>query len=253
MSRSHEEGKPCFTLTQNQLVDSNYMPYARSIYHESVKLPDEAMFKQAFGDYLNDATRRFQHDHQFPNEPKQVLPGEDIHQTANGRMQISGQTAVMAVNGLLVRDILNANPDRDFYLEESFALEWMYPYLEPAGPIFKLRHAPMETLFEETIRNDREYWQQLTRRLTGMEVHDETTLAQVCASAPDLGGQGLDSQGDADFLRDPGARKNFAKLRSSISGLYIWRATHAKSTSERRGQRGGRLAIHDVFDRRAPD
>jgi hypothetical protein len=134
----------------------------------------------------------------------------------------------------LARDILDANPGRDFYIEESYALEWMYPYLEPAGPIFKLHHAPIQTLFEETIRTDREYWQRLTRRLTGVEVHDETTLAQICASAQDLDGQGRDFQGDADFQRDPGARLTFAKLRSAIGGLYTWRAMHAKGTSERR-------------------
>ncbi len=67
-----------------------------------------------------------------------------------------------------------------------------------------------------------------------MEVHDETTLAQICASAQELGGQGRDGQGEADFLQDPRARMTFAKLRSAIAGLYTWRATHAKSTSERR-------------------
>jgi len=215
------------------LVDNDYLKYVRSIYHQWVKLPDEAMVKEAFDDYVADVTRRSEHDRQYPNEPKQVLPGEDI-QTVNGRLQISGQTAVMAINGLLARDILNANPERDFYIEESFALEWMYPCLEPAGPIFKLRHAPMETFFEETMRNDREYWQRLTRRLTGVEVHDQTTLAQICASAQELGGQGREDQGDADFLQDPRARMTFAKLRSAIGGLYTWRATHAKSTSERR-------------------
>jgi len=247
LSRSHEEGKPFFTLTQNQLADGDYLKYARSIYHESVKLPDDARVRQAFGDYAADAARRYQHDQQFPNEPKQIVPGEDI-QNVNGRLQISGTTAIMAVNGLLVRDILNANPDRDFYIEESYALDWMYPYMEPAGPILKLRHAPMEMLFEETIRADREYWQRLTRRLTGAEVHDETTLAEVCASAQELGGRGRDSQGDDDFLRDPGARLAFAKLRSAISGLYIWRAAHAKSTSERRQMnREGELACKQAF------
>ncbi len=156
LSRAHEEGKPFFTLTQNQLVDNDYLKYVKSIYHQWIKFPDDAMVKGAFDDYVADVTRRSEHDRRYPNEPKQVLPGEDI-QTVNGRLQISGQTAVMAINGLLVRDILHANPERDFYIEESFALDWMYPCLEPAGPIFKLRHTPMETLFEETMRNDREY------------------------------------------------------------------------------------------------
>jgi len=171
LSRSHEEGKPCFTLTQNQLVDADYLRYARSLYRQWINLPDQAMIKDALNEYLADARLRFEHDQRFPREPKQVAPGEEI-QLVNGRVQASGQTAVMAVNAILVHDILRSNPDHDFYIEESVALDWMYPYLEPAGPIFKLRRAPQEALFEETVRGDREYWQRLTWRLIGQEIQD---------------------------------------------------------------------------------
>ena len=247
LSRSQEEGKPCFTLTQNQLVDADYMKYLRGMYRQMVKLPDEAAVKDAFNEYMADAQRRSEHDRQFPNEPKQVLPGEDIR-TVNGRVQISGQSAVMAINGLLVRDIFRANPDHEFFIEESFALDWMYPYLEPAGPIFKLRHTAQEALYEETVRDDREYWQRLTRRLIGQEVHDETSLAEVCAAAQELTGKPKDFHGDPDFLRDEGARHTFSKLRSSGSGLYTWRAAHAKSTSERRAMaREAELACKQAY------
>jgi hypothetical protein len=247
LSSSHEEGKPFFTLTQNQLADSNYLKYIRGIYRQQMNLPDEAKATDAFDEYLADARLRMEHDRQFPNEPKRVQPGEDI-QIVNGRAQISGQTAVMAINGLLARDIFRANPDHDFYIEESFALDWMYPYLEPAGPIFKLRHDPQEALFEEIVRNDREYWQRMTRRLIGQEVHDETDLAEVCAAAQELTGKPKDFQGDPDFLNDESARKTFSKLRSSSSGLYIWRAANAKSSSERRQmEREAELACKQAY------
>jgi hypothetical protein len=247
LSLSHEEGQPFFTLTQNQLVDAEYLTYLRGLYRQQIKLPDDAMVKQAFDEYLADATRRLQHDQQFPDEPKQVTPGENI-QTVNGRAQISGQTAVMAINGLLAHDILRANPEHEFYIEESFPLDWMYPYLEPTGPIFKLRHAPLESLFEENMHNDREYWQRLNRRLIGQEVHDETDLAEVCAAAQELNGKPKDFQGDPDFLRDDNARKTFSKLRSAGSGLYAWRAAHAKSSSERRlMEREAELACKQAY------
>jgi hypothetical protein len=233
LSSSHEEGRPFFTLTQNQLVDAEYLTYARGLYRQQVKLPDEEMVKDAFNEYLADASHRYEHDQQFPDEPKQLAPGEDVR-TVNGRVQISGQTAVMAINGLLVRDILHGNPEHEFFIEESYPLEWMYPYLEPAGPILKLHRTPVESLFEETVRNDREYWQRMTRRLIGEQVHDETDVAEVCAAAQALSGKPKDFQGDPDFLRDESARKTFSKLRSAGSGLYAWRAEHAKSTSERR-------------------
>jgi len=247
LSRSHEEGQPFFTLTQNALVDAEYLTYLRTIYRQQVKLPDEPMVKAAFDEYVADARRRMEHDQQFPDEPKQVLPGEEI-KTVNGQMQISGQVAVMAINGLLVHDILRLNADREFYIEESFPLDWMYPYLEPAGPIFKLHRAPLDSLFEETVRNDREYWQRLTRRLIGQVVHDETDVAEICAAAQELSGKPKDFQGDPDFLRDENARKTFSKLRSAGSGLYAWRAAHAKSSSERRQMtREAELAFKQAY------
>ena len=247
LSRSQEEGKPFFTLTQNQLVDSNYLKYVRGLYRQQIKLPDDTALKDAFEQYLADAQRRFEHDQHFPKEPKQVAPGESIR-TVNGRVEVSGQTAVMAINAILARDIFRANPEHEFYIEESFVLDWMYPYLEPAGPILRLRHAAQEALFGEAIRNDREYWQRLTRRLIGQEVHDETDLAEICAAAEQLVGKPKDFQGDPEFLRDEGGRKAFSKLRSSISGLYSWRAAHAKSTSERRQmEREAELACKQAY------
>jgi len=35
----------------------------------------------------------------------------------------------MTINGLLAKIIFDKNPNREFYIEESFPLDWMYPYL----------------------------------------------------------------------------------------------------------------------------
>jgi hypothetical protein len=247
LSRSQEEGKPFFILTQNQLADTNYLIYVRGLYRQQIKLPDDGQVKQAIDDYMADAQRRFAHDQQFPNEPKQVGPGEDIRMV-NGRLQIGGQNAVMAINGLLARDIFQANPEHEFYIEESFVLDWMYPHLEPAGPILKLRRAPQEALFGEAVSRDREYWQRLTRRLIGQEIHDETDLAEVCAAAQELNGKPKDFHGDPAFLRDESARRTFSKLRTAGSGVYTWRAAHAKSTAERRQmEREAELACKQAY------
>ena len=48
----------------------------------------------------------------------------------------------MAINGLLAKIMFDKNPDREFYIEESFPLDWMYPYLEPHGLIFKINRQP---------------------------------------------------------------------------------------------------------------
>jgi hypothetical protein len=250
LSRSQEEGQPFFTLTQSQLVDTAYLTYIRRLYRQQIKLPDETMINEAYQEYAADARQRFDHDQQFPDEPKQVFSGEDIRMV-NGQVQITGQVPFIIINGLLVRDILRLNPEHEFYIEENFPLpkwEWMYPSLEPAGPIFKLRHTPLEPLYEETVRNDREYWQRLTRRLIGVVVHDQTDMAEVCAAAQELSGKSKDFQGDPDFLLDENVRRTFSRLRSAGGGIYAWRASRAKSSSERRQMvREAELACRQAY------
>jgi hypothetical protein len=247
LSTSQEEGKPFMTVAQDDLFDNVYLDYVRGLYRQQAKLPDAAAADKATSEYTSDLMQRWQHDQQFPNEPKQVLPGEEIR-TVDGKTQIGGLIPFTAITAKLVRDILNDNPEREVYFEPYRLDEWAYAYLEPAGPIFKMRHAPADTLFEETVRSDREYWQRLTRRLIGVVVHDDMNLAEICAAAQDLAGKPKDFQGDPEFLKDENARLLFSKLRSAGGAVYAWRMMHAKSTSERRQmEREAELAFRQAY------
>ena len=48
----------------------------------------------------------------------------------------------MMINGLLCKVIFDHNPTNEFYVEESFPLEWMYPYETPFGIIMKINRDP---------------------------------------------------------------------------------------------------------------
>jgi tetratricopeptide (TPR) repeat protein len=63
--------------------------------------------------------------------------GNKMH-ASEPRVQVQGNSAVMAINALLAKNIFNTNRESEFYLEESFPLSWMYPYMTPFGIIFKL-------------------------------------------------------------------------------------------------------------------
>ncbi len=56
----------------------------------------------------------------------------------NPQMQVRGTGSVMAINARLTKMIFETNPSHEFYVEESFPLEWMYPYIQPHGIIMKL-------------------------------------------------------------------------------------------------------------------
>ncbi|NLB54378.1 MAG: hypothetical protein GX811_01180 [Lentisphaerae bacterium] len=102
----------------------------------------------------------------------------------------------MEINGIIARQIFEKNKAKhDFYVEESYVIQWMYPYLEPHGLIMKINKDPMASLSEEVVKNDREFWNWLTDRLMK----------------------------DRRFTRDVVARKTFSKLRCAIAGVYAYR------------------------------
>lgn len=195
----------------------------REIY---IATPEDS--QKCFNEYLGDAQRRLQHDMQFPNEPKQLRPGEDVRVVDN-RVTVAGQVAVMAINGLLTKVMFDHNPKNEFYVEESFPLEWMYPHLTPYGVIMKINRETLPTLPEDAMNRDHEFWKQYSKRLTGDIIDYDTPLKDIKAWIEktyirhDFNG----FTGDRRFIHDDDAQKAFSKLRSSIGGIYAWRLMQA--------------------------
>src|SRR5262249_39036451 len=126
MSTAHADADPFFTLTQNALADGTYLDYLRAMYGARIYTPTDADSQKSFQEYTTDAERRLKEN--------KLKPGEDV-MYRDGKIQVKGQIAVMAVNGLLAKIIFDRNPDHEFYVEESFPLDWMYPHLVPNGLI----------------------------------------------------------------------------------------------------------------------
>lgn len=194
----------------------------REIYIAS---PDDST--RCFHDYLADAQRRLQ--------ANQLKPGENV-QIINDKVQVTGQVAVMAINGLLTKVMFDRNPKNEFYVEESFPLEWMYPHLTPFGIIMKINRQPIPEMTEEIVRTDHDFWRQYSKRLIGDWVTYDTTVAEIGAFVDkvylrrDFSG----FTGDRKFIRDDNAQKAFSKLRSSIAGVYAWRYDHTPPGSPER-------------------
>ena len=136
----------------------------------SLYIPTSQDSQKCFQDYVADATQRL-HNHQ-------LKPGEDVKEE-QGRIQVSGQVAVMEINGLLVKIIFDKNPGHEFFIEESFPLDWMYPYLEPHGLIFKINRQPLPELSDAMVQQDRAYWQKLVPGMIGGWLNDNTSVEAV--------------------------------------------------------------------------
>src|ERR1019366_6341572 len=235
LCRSQVNGDPFFVLTQNAVADTTYLQYLREMYGGKMVVPTDEDSQKSFQDYTTDAQRRLAHDQQFPNEPRQLKPGEEVRLDSNGRIQLSGQMNVIGIRELLTKTIFDKNPDREFYIEESFPLDWMYPQLEPHGLIFKLNRQPAAKLSDEAVQNDHDYWAKYVQPMIGGWLNDDTSVAEVAAFAEKTFGRQNFSgfKGDPRFIQNAYSHRMFSKLRSSIAGLYAWRVSHAAGAEDK--------------------
>ena len=197
------------------------------MYGGKIYTPTSEDAAKCFTEYKEDAKKRFQNH--------QLGPGEDGKIGTNGDFEIKGQVAVMMINGLLAKIIFDKNPDREFYIEESFPFDWMYPHLEPHGLIFKINRQPLPGLSDEIVGQDHDYWRSLVRPMIGDWLNDDTPVEQVAAFAKKTFGKQNFSgfTGDPRFIQNAYSHRTFSKLRSSIAGLYAWRMDHAADASEK--------------------
>ena len=201
-----------YLITQNALADNTYMAVMRDLYGDQIWIPSAADSNRAFQEYVQGI------------QSGQIDAGADVKMDG-GRVQVQGVGGVMQINGILCKQIFDHNqyvtevktdestrqsgaavvpfnpvgPDgklrtREFFVEESYVIPWMYPYLTPHGLIMKINNEPT-ALTPELVKNDHEFWDWYVKRLTG----------------------------DQKFERDIVARKTFSKLRSAIAGLYAAR------------------------------
>jgi Tfp pilus assembly protein PilF len=221
-----------YIITQNALADSTYMSYIRDHYdysrpnptneatlanflpwqrwvyrlawnhmyrstmypREPIYIPTETDLQRGFQEYVQGVQAR--------QRAGQTLgPDENVEVDPQGRVSVRGVGGVMAINGILTNWIFERNKDKHaFYVEESYVIPWMYPYLTPYGIIMQINRDRLPTpqenpqLWEFIVQRDRAYWDKL------------------CA----------DFSARPEFKRDSDAQKTFSKQRSAIGGLYSY-------------------------------
>ena len=180
---------PAFCLTQNGLADNTYMAYLREIYGKRIWLPAPEDSNAAFKQYVDDV------------KEGRIPAGADV-KIEDGKVSVQGVGGVMQINGILARMIFDHNKDaHPFFVEESYVLPWMYPYLEPFGLILKLHAEPVPELAPETIARDRRFWDETEAKLTAMP----------------------------EFAGNDAARRLFSKLRAAGAGVYEYRKLDAEA------------------------
>lgn len=158
-----EDGGRAIVITQNALADSTYLDYVQLQYQGRMETLSEQDGTTAFQKYIEDAVRRLKHDQEFPDEPPQVRPFEDIRMD-DGRVDVGGQVAVMSINEILLQRLMEKNPQLTFGLQESFPLAGTYAEARPLGPLMELGTGNEENPFTgEKATQSLEYWQGIAR------------------------------------------------------------------------------------------
>ncbi len=177
-----------YLITQNALADNTFMNVTRDLYGDQIWIPAIHDSAKAFQIYVSEV------------QSGKRQPHADL-KIEGGRVQVSGALGVMEINGILCRMIFDHNNYKhDFYVEESYVIRWMYPYLTPHGLIMKI-NADKTPLSQQNARDDLDFWDWYVRRF----------------------------HSNPKFLRDIVARKSFSKLRSAIGGLYANRGQLANA------------------------
>ena len=175
-----------YLITQNALADGTYMSVERDLYGDEIWIPSNDDSAEAFNVYVDEVQRG-------------VRPANGDLKIENGRVQVTGALGVMEINGILTKMMWDHDRLRHaFYVEESYVIPWMYPYLSPHGLIMKL-NADRTPYDPKTAAKDRDFWDWYTRRLLS----------------------------DPMYRRDFAGQKSFSKLRAAIAGLYLKQGRYA--------------------------
>ena len=168
-----------YLITQNALADDTYMSVERDLYGDEIWIPSKEDSAEAFNVYVDEVQRG-------------VRQANGDLKIENGRVQVTGALGVMEINGILTKMMHDHDRLRhSFYVEESYVIPWMYPYLSPHGLIMKI-NADKTPYDAKRAAKDMDFWDWYVRRL-------------------------LD---DPMYRRDFAGQKSFSKLRAAIAGLY---------------------------------
>lgn len=213
------DGERHIIVTQNAFADGRYLDYMTELYGDRFATLTKEDSQRAFQEYLADAEKRLRHDQEFPDEPKQVHPGEDIKfvdgvpqdsgqmklwsvNEKNQRVQVSGQVAVMAINEKLLQTLMQKNSDASFAMETSFPFKSMYAETSTLGPIMELRaRDEQNALTPERAQQAVDYWR---------------SIAQQAASDPEAG--------DSENFR-----KAYSKMAAEQAALLLNRKFTAEA------------------------
>ena len=193
-----------YIVTQNALADTFYNRYIRS--HYTNERPTVFSWIE----------RLLGRDKTYPQERLVFPHREEImslfevlmnkYQQNPGAMP-NPQSDPVALNSAVAEWIFLRNRDkadgtpRHFYVEESFPMQWSYPYAIPHGLCYEINHDKLDALPPGTAERDLAWWDDYIKKLEAVP----------------------------GFAYDDLAHHSFAKLRNTGGNIYAFRHMNAEA------------------------
>jgi hypothetical protein len=242
------DGERHVIITQNALADSRYLDFISELYGDRIATLTHEDSQRAFQEYMIDAQKRLDHDQQFPDEPKQVRPGEGI-QVVDGKVQVSGIGSVMAINEKLLGMLMEKNPDLSFGLQESFPFKGTYADALPSGPLMELRAPDGQNAFTaERAAQSLDYWRNMAQQVlsdpeaAGSEAALKSYSHDTGAAANLLAAHGFSTEAEQEYRL---ASQLWPGSPESVGNLADLLARNGRESEARQ--------ILEEYDRQYPD
>lgn len=173
-----------YIITQNGVGDGLYRKYLADQYG-----PDRPAPKNAFERWLGRADA-------YPAKPLVFPTDEEIRAAVEKEMEkqsAAGTVDPVAAHSVVTRLIWEMNKDaHDFFVEESFPLEWSYDHALPHGLVYQITIEPLKELPLDVVKKDMEFW----------NGYIESLLQ------------------NPEFAEDYDAQRSFSKLRTTTGHIY---------------------------------
>ncbi|MEO6054094.1 MAG: tetratricopeptide repeat protein, partial [Chthoniobacterales bacterium] len=177
-----------YIITQNALADGFYEKYIRDHYGV-----DRPTAQNAFERWLG-------RDKQYPPSPL-IFPTKQESEVEAKAMVEEKHVSKPEEMGTLYHSavaklIFELNKkDHEFFVEESFPMEWSYPYAVPHGLVYRINPEPLESLPKDVVEKDFAFWNDYIKKLTSNPM----------------------------YFQDYDAQRSFSKLRVTMGRIYSFR------------------------------
>jgi cytochrome c-type biogenesis protein CcmH/NrfG len=184
-------------VTQNALADAFYQKYIHDHY-----APGRPKAKGWFEKWLGRDKQYPADDTAMPSEQELMEIVRNVSMNLPPGANPQDPNVGILYHAAIAQWIFEKNKHkRDFFIEESFPMEWTYAYAVPNGLSYRLNKEPLETLPPEVVAEDFRYWNAYVDRLLG----------------------------DKNFHEDFDAKRSFSKLRNSTGNIYRARRMWAEA------------------------